>query len=145
MSREQVPFALTEYVTAEQLVNHYGTTMTQLPMARRARYENYATNANREVSAFLYRWVDALPLRTDEAAYQYASGMALKYAQRLKQVDDGAANAASFEELYKEDKEVIAAMLRAKPEATTTRRMVSNSYPDRVTPYSQSYGLSDIL
>lgn len=143
--KEQEPFVLTEYVTPDELVAHYGTTLAALPTAQQTRYKDYAKNANRSVSSYLYKWVDQLPLKDDGAALEYSKGMAFKFAQRLKQVDDGAVNTANFENLYKEDKEAISKVLMAKPEIVNTRRMVSNGYPDEVIPYSQSYGLSDIL
>jgi hypothetical protein len=145
MGKEQSPFVLTDYVTAAELVSHYGTTLGALPTSQQQRYTDYALNANRAVSAYLYKWVDQLPLDPTGAAISYAKGMAFKFAQRLKQVDDGAVNTANFENLYKEDKEAITKVLMARPEAVNQRRMVSNGYPDEVIPYSQSYGLSDIL
>jgi len=143
--KEDDPFVLTTYVSATELVAHYGTTLAALPTAQQTRYNDYAKNANRAVSSFLYKWVDQLPLDPNGAALEYAKGMAFKFAQRLKQVDDGAANNANFQELFKEDKEAIAKVLMSQPAAVNTRRMVSNGYPDEVIPYSQSYGLSDIL
>lgn len=145
MSKEDDPFVLTIYVTATQLVAHYGTTLGALPTAQQTRYNDYALNANRAVSSWLYKWVDKLPLDPNGAPLEYAKGMAFKFAQRLKQVDDGAVNTANFETLYKEDKDAIKKVLMARPENVNTRRMVSNGYPDEVIPYSQSYGLSDIL
>ena len=76
---------------------------------------------------------------------EIAKGIAFKFAQRLKQVDDGSVNSANFDKLYTEDKDSIIKLLKSKPENVNTRRMVSNGYPDTVVPYSQSYGLSDIL
>ena len=76
---------------------------------------------------------------------EIAKGIAFKFAQRLKQVDDGAVNTANFENLYKEDKDAIKKVLMSQPENVNTRTMVSNAYPDEIIPYSQSYGLSDIL
>ena len=145
MPKEQDPFVLTEYVTADELVKHYGTTLAALPTSQQQRYSNYAENSNRAVSSFLYKYVDSLPLDTNGAALSYSKGMAFKFAQRLKQVDDGAVNTANFETLYKEDKDAITKVLQARPDQVNTRRMVSNGYPDEVIPYSQSYGLSDIL
>ena len=145
MGKETIPFVLTSYVTATELVAHYGTTLISLPAAEQTRYNDYALNSNRAVSAFLYKWADQLPLTADTAALEYAKGMAFKFAQRLKQVDDGAVNSANFEKLYAEDKAAIADVLKAQPANVNTRRMVSNGYVDPATPYSQSYGLSDIL
>lgn len=145
MPKEQDPFVLTEYVTAAELVQHYGTTLGALPTSQQTRYNNYAENANRAVSQFLYKYVDSLPLDANGAAMSYSKGMAFKFAQRLKQVDDGAVNTANFDNLYKEDKDAITKVLQARPDQVNTRRMVSNGYPDEVIPYSQSYGLSDIL
>lgn len=145
MGKETIPFVLTSYVTTDELVAHYGTTLASLPTAQQTRYNDYTLNANRAVSAFLYRWADQLPLTADSAALEYAKGMAFKFAQRLKQVDDGAVNSANFEKLYTEDKAAIADVLKAQPANVNTRRMVSNGYVDPATPYSQSYGLSDIL
>ncbi len=145
MSKEADPFVLTIYVTSTELVAHYGTTLAALPTAQQTRYNNYAKNANRAVDGFLYRWVDKLPLKVDGAAMEIAKGIAFKFAQRLKQVDDGAVNTANFENLYKEDKDAIKKVLMSQPENANTRTMVSNAYPDEIIPYSQSYGLSDIL
>ena len=145
MGKETIPFVLTSYVTATELVEHYGTTLSSLPAAEQTRYNDYALNSNRAVSAFLYKWADQLPLTADTAALEYAKGMAFKFAQRLKQVDDGAVNSANFEKLYAEDKAAIADVLKAQPANVNTRRMVANGYTDPATPYSQSYGLSDIL
>jgi len=145
MSKEADPFVLTQYVTATELVAHYGQTLTALPTAQQTRYNNYALNSNRAVSAFLYKWVDSLPLLTTGAALEYAKGMAFKFAQLLKQVDDGSANSANFDTLYKEDKEIIAKMLMAKPENVNTRRLISNGYGPLLRPYSQSFGVEDIL
>jgi len=144
-SKEEDPFVLTDYVTATELVAHYGTTLAALPTAQQTRYNDYAKNANRAVSSYLYKWIDQLPLDPNGAALEYSKGMAFKFAQRLKQVDDGAVNTANFENLYKEDKEAISKVLMAQPQLVNTRRLVSNGYPDEVIPYSQSYGLSDIL
>ena len=145
MSKEATPFVLTQYVTGAELTSHYGTTLASLPTAQQQTYNDYALNSNRAVSAFLYKWVEQLPLSATSAALEYAKGMAFKFAQRLKQVDDGAVNTANFENLYKEDKEAIEKVLMAQPANVNTRRMVSNGYPDKAPPYSQSYGLSDIL
>lgn len=145
MGKEGDTFTLTQYVTADDLVKHYGTTLAALPTAQQQTYTDYALNANRAVSAFLYKWVDKLPLSSGSAALEYAKGMAFKFAQRLKQVDDGAINSANFDKLYLEDKEAIAKVLMAQPAQVNTRRMVSEGYHDQAPPYSQSYGLSDIL
>lgn len=143
--KEEIPFALTEFVTATELVAHYGTTLAALPTPQQTRYNNYALNSNRAVTSFLYKWVDQLPLPDTGAAMEISKGMAFKFAQRLKQVDDGALNSENFENLYQEDKAAIEKLLMAQPQGVTTRRMVSNAYPDEIIPYSQSYGLSDIL
>jgi len=66
--------------------------------------------------------------------------MALKYAKRLKQVDDGSRNSVNFDKLFLEDKEAIASVLKAKPARVNTRRLVSNGYGDVFPPYSQNYG-----
>ncbi len=86
MPKEQDPFVLTEYVTDDELVEHYGTTIAALPTNQQQRYANYAENANRAVSQFLYKYVDSLPLDPNGAAMSYAKGMAFKFGQRLKQV-----------------------------------------------------------
>lgn len=145
MTKEADPFVLTQYITSAELVAHYGTTLAALPAAQQTRYNNYALFANRAMAGFLYKWVDQLPLPSTGAALEISKGIAFKYAQRLKQVDDGAANVVDFNELYMDDKDAIAKVLMARPENVNTRRMISNAYPDLVPPYSQSYGLSDIL
>ena len=89
MSKEDDPFVLISYVTAEDLVKHYGQTLAALPTAQQQAYVDYALNANRAVTAFLYKWVDKFPIPPTSAAYHFASGIAFKYAQRLKEVDAG--------------------------------------------------------
>ena len=72
MPKEADPFVLATYVTATELVAHYGTTLAALPTAQQTRYNDYALNSNRAVSSFLYKWVDQLPLDPNGAALEYA-------------------------------------------------------------------------
>ncbi len=140
--KETQPFVLTQYVTADELVKHYGVTagLTGLPADQQQRYNDYAQNANLAVSAFLYKWADKLPLTTGTAELAYAKGMAFKYGQRLKQFDDGSRNSVNFDTLFLEDKEAIASVLKAKPARVNTRRLVSKAYGSVFPPYSQVYG-----
>lgn len=142
MGKETLPFALVEYVTADDLVKHYGTPggLTALPEDERQRYTDYAENSNRSVSAFLYKWADKLPLDETTAVFSYAKGMAFKFGQRLKQSDDGSRNSVNFDKLFLEDKEAISDALKAQPSRVTTRRLISNGYNPVFPPYSQTYG-----
>ncbi len=142
MGKETEPFTLTEYVTADKLVKGYGITggVSSLPADEQQRYNDYVEQANLAVSAFLYKWADKLPLSTTTAEFSYSQGMALKYAKRLKQFDDGSRNSVNFDKLFLEDKEAIASVLKAKPSKVTTRRLISNGYGQRFPPYSQTYG-----
>lgn len=142
MGKETVPFVLTEYVTADEIVKHYGITggIVTLPTEEQQRYIDYALNSNRSVSAFLYQWADKLPLTEGTAELEYSKGMAFKFAQRLKQLDDGSRNSVNFDKLFLEDKATIANVLKAKPSRVTQRRLVSNGYNQVFPPYSQNYG-----
>lgn len=128
-------------MSADELVKTYGIdSVASLPVNQQQRYKDYATDANVAVSAFLYKWADQIPLKADTAELTYSKRMAFKYAKRLKQVDDGSANVVSFDDLYKEDKDAIASVLKAKPARVNTRRLVSNGYNSTFPPYSQVYG-----
>lgn len=140
--KETLPFVLTQYTTADELVKHYGITggVASLPTDQQQRYNDYAENSNLAVSAFLYKWADKLPLATNTAEFAYAKGMAFKFGQRLKQFDDGSRNSVNFDTLFLEDKEAISSVLKAKPARTNTRRLISKAYGSTFPPYSQQYG-----
>lgn len=142
MGKETEPFVLTEYVTADALVNHYtgGGGVAALPTEEQQKYLDFAEESNATISAFLYKWSDKLPLITTTAEFRYSQNMAMKYARRLKQVEDGSRNSTNFDTLFLEDKEAIASVLKAKPARVNTRRLVSNGYGDVFPPYSQNYG-----
>ena len=55
------------------------------------------------------------------------------------------ANAKDFEELYLDDKMAIDKALQAQPTDVAKRRVISNGYKDELPPYSQSWGVGDIL
>lgn len=140
------PYVPTVYVTGDQITAHYGVaTVSLLPTAEQARYNNYAATANKVTETTIYRYIDALPLEGEDEALVYAKGMAFYYALWLKQADDGANNVAAMKEIWEEQKVQLINTLKAQPTSATTRTMVSNPYGDLAIPYSQSYGLSDIL
>lgn len=136
----------TTFVTGDQIVAHYGgTTVAALPTAEQARYTNYALLSNKQTETVIYKYVDTIPLPVTDEVRTYSEGMALYYAIWLKQIDDGANNAAAMKEVWEGFKNQIIQVLKAQPKGVNTRRMVSEGYPDLVIPYSQSFGLSDIL
>jgi len=141
------PYVAVSFVTADQIVQHYGITggVASLPTAEQQRYTNYAVQANKNTEVTIYKYVDTLPLDTADEARTYAEGMAFWYALWLKQADDGANNVSSMKELWEGFKNDLIKTLKSQPKSATTRTMVSNGFPDLVIPYSQSYGLSDIL
>ena len=148
VTTNQDPYAATTFVTADQIVAHFGITggVSSLPTAEQQRYNNYAAQANKQTETVIYKYVDELPLNTQDEANTYAQGMAFYYALWLKQADDGARNTPNLKEIWEDyQNRLIDSVLKSQPKQVNTRRMVSNGYPDAVPPYSQSYGLSDIL
>ncbi len=141
------PYVAFAFVTADEIVAHYGITggVAALPTEEQQRYTDYATSANRQTETAIYRYIDSLPLDTKDEANTYAKGMAFYYALWLKQADDGANNTAQMKEIWEEQKKLLIETIKAQPKDSTTRTMVSNGYEDFPIPYSQSYGLSDIL
>lgn len=136
----------TEYVTGDQIVQHYGiTNVAALPTPEQTRYNNYASLSNKQTETVIYKYIDTIPLPITDEARTYAEGMALYYALWLKQVDDGANNVPAMKEMWETFKAQLIQVLQSQPKNVNTRRMVSNGYPDTVIPYSQSFGLSDIL
>lgn len=136
----------TEYVTPTQIVKHFGVnSIDDIPTAEQQRYRDYAAQSNSMTEAVIYKYVDTLPLEITNEARTYASAMAFWYALWLKATDDGAPNVASLKEMWEGFRENLVKVFMAQPTGATKRTMVSKSYPDSVPPYSQSYGLSDIL
>lgn len=139
-------YAPTEFVTGDKIVQHYGiANVAALPSAEQFRYNDYAAQANKQTETVIYKYVDVLPLALTDEARTYANGMAFWYALWLKQADDGANNVPAMKELWEGFKAQLIQVFQSQPKGVNTRRMVSNGYPDLVIPYSQSYGLSDIL
>ena len=140
------PYVPTSYVTADKIVQHYGVAnVAALPTAEQFRYNDYATQANKQTETVIYKYIDTLPLAGNDEALTYAQGMAFYYALWLKQADDGANNITAMKELWEGFRDNLIKVLQSQPKGVNTRRMVSEGYPDVVIPYSQSYGLSDIL
>lgn len=141
------PYVAATFVSADTIVKHYGVTggVTSLPTDEQQRYNDYALQANKQTETVIYRYIDKLPLAGNDEAQTYAEGMAFWYAIWLKQADDGANNVPAMKELWEGFKAQLIEVFQSQPKEANTRRMVSNGYPDLVIPYSQSYGLSDIL
>lgn len=140
------PYVPTDYVTGDQITAHYGVaTVSALPTPEQARYNDYASNSNAAIEGVVYRYIDTLPLAGNDELLTYLKGMALQYALLLKQADDGANNVVALENIVKAVEVNIIKVIQSQPKNATTRTMVSEGYPDLVIPYSQSYGLSDIL
>jgi len=139
-------FSPTDYITADDVVKHFGlANVAALPTSEQQRYNDYAAQANKATETVIYKYIDTIPLETNDEALTYARGMALYYALWLKQADDGANNITAMKEIWESYRDDLIKVLKSQPKGATTRRMVSNGFPDLVIPYSQSYGLSDIL
>ena len=140
------PYVPANFVTGDKIVKHYGVaSISVLPTDEQQRYNDYADQANKQTETVIYRYIDTLPLAGNDEAQTYAEGMAFWYALWLKQADDGANNVPAMKELWEGFKAQLIEVFQSQPKGANTRRMVSNGYPDLVIPYSQSYGLSDIL
>jgi hypothetical protein len=140
------PYVATAFVTADNITAHFGVaTVASLPTAEQARYNDYALQANNAVETTIYKYVDELPLLTKDEANTYAKQMGLYYALWLKAADDGANNVPQLKEIWENLKAQLIEVFKAQPTAAMRREVVSNGYGPTVPPYSQSYGLSDIL
>ena len=133
-------------VTADRITAHYGLSLEAVPAPERQRYEDYAAQATAHVEAHLYRYVDSLPLEAGPRSIRVlAEASALWYGLWCKAVDDGAPNAGALRSAWEGMDEDLIRVLQAMPQQVNTRRVVSAGYRDEVAPYSQSYGVSDIL
>lgn len=140
------PYVAFAFVTGDDIVKHFGVTaVSALPTNEQQRYNDYALAANKATETVIYKYVDVLPLETDDEARTYAIGMAFYYGLWLKQADDGAVNTDSMKAIWEGLKEDLIRTLKSQPKSATTRTIVSEAYGDQVIPYSQAYGLSDIL
>ena len=136
----------TEYVTADKIVRHFAVNgIDSLPEGEQARYENYAEQANKATDAVIYKYVDTLPLKITDEARTYAEGMAFWYSLWLKATDDGSTNYRELNKMWMRFEEDLIKVFQAQPKQATIRKVVSAGYSDLATPYSQSYGLSEIL
>lgn len=136
----------TSYVTGDKIVGHFGVaSVSVLPTPEQARYNNYASQSNLAIEGVVYKYVDKLPLATIDELKSYLEGMAFQYALLLKETDDGANNVTALENILNAVEANIIKVMQSQPKEVNTRRMVSNGYEDFPIPYSQSYGLSDIL
>ena len=140
------PYVETSFVTGDNIVAHFGiANVAALPTAEQQRYNDYAAAANKQTETVIYKYIDTLPLDTKDEANTYAQGMAFYYALWLKASDDGAQNAATLKTVWEEQKDNLIKTLKAQPKDATIRTLCSESYEDQVVPYSQAYGLEDIL
>ncbi len=140
------PYVATTFVTGDDIVKHFGVTaVAALPTNEQQRYNDYALAANKATETVIYKYVDKLPLDTKDEANTYAVGMAFYYGLWLKQADDGAVNTESMKAIWEGLKEDLIKTLKSQPKSATTRTIVSEGYAARVIPYSQAYGLEDIL
>ena len=140
------PYVAFAWVTGDDIVKHFGVTaVAALPTNEQQRYNDYALAANKATETVIYKYVDELPLDSTDEARTYAIGMAFYYALWLKQADDGAVNTASMKAIWEGLRDDLIKTLQSQPKSATTRTLVSNGYGPTVVPYSQSYGLSDIL
>lgn len=140
-------YSPTIYVTADKIVQHFGiTNLASLPVVEQPRYTNYATQSNLAIEGAIYRYIDTLPLATNDELKSYLEGMAFQYALLLKQADDGAENATALENIVKIVEANIIKVMQSQPKQVNTRSMVSDGYGDTVRPYSQTGpGFEDIL
>lgn len=140
------PYVPTVYVTGDQIVAHYGiASVSLLPTPEQQRYNNYATLTDSAIEGVVYRYIDKLPLGLNDELLTYLKGMALQYALLLKQADDGANNVTALQKIVTDVEANIIKVTQSQPKNANTRSMVSNGYRELIIPYSQSFGLSDIL
>lgn len=141
------PYSPTVYVTGDTIVQHFGiSNVAALPSAEQPRYNNYASQSNLAMEGVVYRYIDTLPLATNDELKSYLEGMAFQYALLLKGTDDGANNVTALENILKAVESNIIKVIQSQPKQATTRTMVSNGYKDVVKPYSQTGpGFEDIL
>ena len=136
----------SKLITASDITSHFGVdTVSDLPAQEVRRYENYAEQANAYVDATMYKYVDTLPLLITDELRTYAKRTAFGYALWLKAVDDGAQNTEMLGEAWKMFRDDLINVMKSQPKSVNKRRVVSSGYKDSVTPYSQSYGVGDIL
>lgn len=137
------------YLTLSEFLNYYGVTdaSTQaLNGAILTKYKDWVNNANRTVETAVYPFNDSIPIDKGSESFTYAKSMALHWAQYEKAADEGSPNAKTKKELWTMDKEMLINTMKAQPQQTTTRTVVSSDFKtDEIRPYSQTYGVSDLL
>lgn len=137
------------YLSLTEFLNYYGITdeaIQKLPGAIVTKYKDWVANANRTVESALYKYNDQIPLAKTSESFTYAKSMALHWAQYEKAADEGSPNIKAKETLWKMDKTHLIETMQSQPQKTTIRQVTSSNFLDQsLPPYSQTYGVGDLL
>jgi len=137
------------YLSLTEFLGYFGYTDTQIQALNGAiliKYKDWVRNANNTVETALYKFNDQIPLDKLSESYAYAKSMALHWAQYEKAADEGSSNAKAKENLWKMDKAHLIETLKAQPQKVTQREVTASNFTDNeIHPYSQTYGVGDLL
>jgi len=137
------------YLSLTEFLNYYGLDddkIQKLSGAIVTKYKDWVNNANRTVETALYKYNDNIPIPKTSESFTYCKTMAMHWAQYEKAADEGAPNIKAKENLWKMDKEHLIQTLKAQPQQSTTRVVLGSDFSeDELDPYSQTYGVKDLL
>lgn len=154
MSKVDDSLKITEYnagayLTLTEFLNYYGIKDEQiqtLPGATVTKYKDWVNNANTTVEKALYKYNDQIPIAKDSESFAYAKAMAMHWAQYEKAADEGSPNAKVKKELWQQDRELMIETLKAQPQKTTQREVTASNFTENeLYPFSQTYGVQDLL
>ena len=154
MSKVDDTLKITEYnagayLSLTEFLNYYGldaAAIDALPGATVIKYKDWVNNANRTVETALYKFNDQIPLDKSSESFTYAKTMAMHWAQYEKAADEGSPNMKAKENLWKMDKIHLIETMKAQPQKSTIREVTSSRFEDdSLPPYSQTYGVGDLL
>lgn len=137
------------YLSLTEFLGYYGITdeaIQKLPGAIVTKYKDWVNNANRTVETALYKYNDQIPLNKTSESFTYAKSMAMHWAQYEKAADEGSPNMKAKENLWKMDKQHLIETMQSQPQKTTIREVTSSNFEDSaLPPFSQTYGVGDLL
>lgn len=138
----------TQYLSLTTYLDYLGITESEqdsMAGELKHKYEIWVNEANRKVESALYPYADSLPLDKNSEEFAFAKSMAINYVRWQKALSEAADNANGYYKSYMDDRTDLKKVMKSQPTGSTKRHVSGTSFEERVVPYSQSFGLGDLL
>lgn len=137
------------YYSLDDFLKFFGLSQTEIDNLSdeiKERYVQMVNAGNKQVETALYKYNDQIPLDSDDEAFEYAEAMAREWALYLKASAESSPSKQDKLDSYNLNKEQLISVLQAQPQQTTIRKVTSSDFTqDEIRPYSQTFGVGDLL